>query len=308
MINGTFDWVYEEELGLRKGFRWSPDSKSIAYWQIDDAGVRDMVMVDNLSGLYPKLTTFAYPKVGQQNPICRVGVHQLESGKVRWIDTGADQRDHYLARMDWARRSDQLLIQRFNRKQNTNQVMLADAKTGRTQVSFVERDDAWVNANKELFWIGSKQFTWISERWLATRLPRSTGRQGLKQITVGNSMSSGCCTRPSATSCSSTIPRPVTSIRGLDGKGLKRITPSDAGRDGRLLHRAREAPRSVIRPSIRRRSSGLSACRIQGRLHAREQRPLRKKPKAIEWSPTEFSYIDIGKGTPMHFARRASGF
>ena len=308
VINGTFDWVYEEELGLRKGFRWSPDSKSIAYWQIDDAGVRDMVMVDNLSGLYPKLTTFAYPKVGQQNPICRVGVHQLESGKVRWIDTGADQRDHYLARMDWARRSDQLLIQRFNRKQNTNQVMLADAKTGRTQVSFVERDDAWVNANKELFWIGSKQFTWISERdgWRHVYLARPEGN-GLKQITRGKFdvirlLHAGRSGLYFIASPDDPSTRYLYHV-GLDGKGLKRITPSDApagtydysiapnGKHATVSYSTLDSP-----PIIRLVS--LPDHKVVRTLENNDA--LRKKLKAIERSPTEFSYIDIGKGTPMH--------
>ena len=61
IINGTSDWVYEEELGVRDGFRWSPDSKSIAYWQFDERSVRKHTMIDNVSGLYPKVTVFAYP-------------------------------------------------------------------------------------------------------------------------------------------------------------------------------------------------------------------------------------------------------
>lgn len=310
VINGTADWVYEEELSLRKGFRWSPDSKSIAYWQLDDTGVLDMVMVDNLSGLYPKLTRFAYPKVGQQNPICRIGVHNLETGKTRWMDTGQDQRDHYLARMDWAKRPDQLLIQRFNRRQNTNHVMLADAKTGKAQVIMTESDKAWVDAHNELFWIGGKRFTWISERdgWRHLYLVPRNGKSA-KQITKGdfdvirllhvdrssdNVYFVASPDDPSA--------RYLYRV-GLDGKGLKRVTPKAApagtydysiapsGKHATVSYSTIDSP-----PLIQLIS--LPNHKVVRTLETNEA--LRKKLKSIDRSPTEFAYIDTGSGAPMH--------
>ena len=101
IINGTFDWVYEEELSLRDGFAWSPDGTAIAYWQLDTTGVPEFTLVNNTDGLYPKLTTFAYPKVGQQNSACRVGVVPATGGETRWLDVPGDPRDHYIARLAW---------------------------------------------------------------------------------------------------------------------------------------------------------------------------------------------------------------
>ncbi len=165
IINGTFDWVYEEELGLRNGFRWSPDGKHIAYWQLDTTGVREVTLVDNLAGLYPRVQRIKYPKVGQQNSAARVGVVNIATGKTRWMDVPGDPRNHYLARMEWAKNSNELLVQQLNRLQNTNRVMLTKVATGQVTKLFSERDDAWVDVQDELKWFNDgKRFTWISER------------------------------------------------------------------------------------------------------------------------------------------------
>ena len=131
LINGTFDWVYEEELSLRDGFRWSPDGRSIAYWQLDTSGVPEFPLVNNTDSLYPQVKTFAYPKVGQTNSACRVGVVRLDGGETRWLDVPGDPRNHYIARMEWLN-SDELVLQQLNRRQNTNRVMLAGAPTARS--------------------------------------------------------------------------------------------------------------------------------------------------------------------------------
>lgn len=163
-INGTFDWVYEEEFSLRDGFRWSPDGASIAYWQTDASGVKDYYLVNTTDGLYPKLTPIRYPKVGQANPSVRVGVVPSTGGETRWMAVPGDPRNHYIVRMGWAGPSD-LVLQRLNRLQNTDEVMLADAKTGEVRVALTERDAAWVDVVDDLHWLGDgRRFTWISER------------------------------------------------------------------------------------------------------------------------------------------------
>lgn len=138
IINGTFDWVYEEEFRLRKGFRWSPDSKSIAFWQMDQSGVRVVNLINNTDHLYPQLIPIPYPKAGEQNPGCRIGVVKIEgevgetdsdgddiekyrrskdaSGagtpKINWIHVPGDPRHHYIASLDWIPGSDELVFQR----------------------------------------------------------------------------------------------------------------------------------------------------------------------------------------------------
>ena len=136
MINGTFDWVYEEELGLRNGFRWSPDSNSVAYWQIDTEGVKDFLITSSSDGPYPKLITFGYPKTGEKNPSAKIGVVSAKGGDTTFLQIPGDSRDHYLAKMDWV--DDSVVLQQFNRLQNKNTVMIADPKTGKCNNILVE--------------------------------------------------------------------------------------------------------------------------------------------------------------------------
>ena len=149
-INGTFDWVYEEEFSLRDGFRWSPDGESIAYWQMGTSGMKDFQIVNTTDTLYPKLTPIRYPKVGQANPACRVGVVPSRGGETRWMDVPGDPRDHYIARMDWAGASE-LVLQHLNRLQNTDAVMLADAADGQESAHTYLTEDrhaAWVRRGR----------------------------------------------------------------------------------------------------------------------------------------------------------------
>src|SRR6185437_10119596 len=145
IVNGTFDWVYEEELFCRDGFRWSPDSKQIAYWQLNSEGVKEMKLINNTAELYPKVTSFPYPKAGETNSAARVGVISAEGGPTRWFDIAGDPRNNYLPRMEWAGNSNEVIIQQLNRLQNTNVVMLGDARTGKVNPVLVEKDDTWVD-------------------------------------------------------------------------------------------------------------------------------------------------------------------
>ena len=200
-VNGTFDWVYEEELFCRDGFRWSPDGKQIAYWQLDASGVKEFKMINNTDGLYPKIITFPYPKAGEMNSAARVGVVSTTGGKTQWLEVPGDARNNYLPRMEWAANSDEVLIQQLNRLQNTNIVMLGDVRTGKVRTVLTEKDDAWVDvswgaidwdrrglARGDVEWIdGGKRFLWVSERdgW---RHVYSISRDGsdVKCITPGN--------------------------------------------------------------------------------------------------------------------------
>lgn len=201
IVNGTFDWVYEEELFCRDGFRWSPDSKQIAYWQLNSEGVKEMSLINNTAALYPEVTTFPYPKAGETNSAARVGVVDANGGSTRWIEIPGDARNNYLPRMEWAASSNELVIQQLNRRQDTNIVMLADARTGKAHAVLTEKDDAWVDiawgdidwdktgiARGDVEWVNDgKRFLWASERdgW---RHLYSVARDGseVKLITPGN--------------------------------------------------------------------------------------------------------------------------
>jgi dipeptidyl-peptidase 4 len=185
IINGTFDWVYEEEFGLRDGFRWSPDGSKLAYWQLDAAGVRSFLLLNNTDSLYSFVTPIQYPKAGETNSAARVGVVAASGGPTRWFRLSDDERNHYPARMDWAESSDELVIQHLNRLQNTNTLLMADVRTMQTRPLVVERDSAWTDTVDDLVWFdGGRRFTWVSDRdgWNRVYVVGRDG-SGLRAIT-----------------------------------------------------------------------------------------------------------------------------
>ena len=167
LINGTFDWVYEEELMnyYADGWRWSPDGRSIAYWQLNADRVKDFTLINNTDSLYSRVIPVQYPKAGETNSAARVGIVSTAGGPTRWLEIDGDPREHYIARMDWAASSEEVVLQRLNRLQNTNDVMLGDARTGKIRSVLTERDSTWVDLTDDLVWLnGGKSFTWASER------------------------------------------------------------------------------------------------------------------------------------------------
>jgi dipeptidyl-peptidase-4 len=172
LISGTFDWVYEEEFNCRDGFRWSPDSKSIAFWEIDANTIRDFYMINTTDSIYAYTVPVEYPKVGETPSACRVGVINVADGKTTWMKVPGDSKQHYIPRMDWAENSNELILQQLNRKQNHSKLFYANAKTGEAKAFYEEKDNAWVDVRTS--WVGSeggwrwlagnKEFLWISEK------------------------------------------------------------------------------------------------------------------------------------------------
>jgi dipeptidyl-peptidase 4 len=167
LINGTFDWVYEEELMnyYADGWRWSPDGRSIAYWQLNADSVKDFNLINYSDSLYSRVIPIQYPKAGESNSAARVGVVPASGGPTRWLEIPGDPRNHYIARMDWAANSDEIVLQRLNRLQNTDEVMLGDGRTGKVRTILTERDSTWVDVVDDFAWLDNgKRFTWVSER------------------------------------------------------------------------------------------------------------------------------------------------
>jgi dipeptidyl-peptidase-4 len=166
LINGTTDWVTEEELSLRDAFRWSPDSQSIAYWQFDTTGVGQYSLIDDTKEEYPVVTTYGYPQPGTPNSGVKIGVVPVKGGPTKWMALPGDPRQHYVPRMEWLKNSNQqLVIEYLNRLQNLNQVMLADVQTGAVRALFEDKDAAWVDYVRSLDWVqNGKGLLWLSER------------------------------------------------------------------------------------------------------------------------------------------------
>ena len=221
IINGTADWVYEEEFGVRDGFRWSPDGKSIAYWQFDSSGVGIFSLINNTDSLYPVITKIPYPKAGTTNSSARVGVVSAEGGPTTWIKTEGEPRNTYLARIGWID-AGTVAIQQLNRLQNRNDFLSADVKSGDVKRIFRDQSKQWVDVNEEVPWIdGGRTFLWQSEKngWNQVyRVPREGGDGQLITKFDGD----------------------VTDIAGFDEKGgwmYFRASPDNAGQ--RYLYRAK---------------------------------------------------------------------
>lgn len=194
LLNGWFDYVYSEELFLTNGLRWSPDSKKIAYWQMDLSKVGTFHMINNTDSIYPKLIPFAFSKPGEANAEAKIGVVAVGGGKTQWIQRPEDPQDLYLTQMDWCPDGSRLLLQQMNRKQNESKLFVCHPETGDKQLIYTDRDDAWIDV--KLFWMrgggnydwvnNGKSFLWASEKsgWRKLYLVDLAGKELL--ITKGD--------------------------------------------------------------------------------------------------------------------------
>jgi dipeptidyl-peptidase 4 len=176
LINGTFDWAYEEEFACRDGFQWSPDSKHISFWSIDANQIRDFYMINNTDSVYSQVIPVEYPTIGQTPSPAKIGVVDITSEKTNWLRFPGDPRQHYLPRMEWLTASE-LFVQQLNRKQNESKIFSCNPETGESKVVFSEHDDAWIDIytpwenvyglefrHKLTFINGGKEFLWLSEK------------------------------------------------------------------------------------------------------------------------------------------------
>ncbi len=187
IINGTFDWVYEEELDDRDGFRWSPDGKNIAYWQSDTKGVGTFYMINNVDSNYSVPIPLPYPKVGTSNSAVKVGVVSASGGSTKWFKVPGDPRNNYIARMDYIPESEELMIQQLNRLQNTNTVWVGNTKTMALRNILTDKDEAFLDVHDNIVWLDQhKSFTWTSEKdgWLHLYKVSRDGKQ-MQLITRG---------------------------------------------------------------------------------------------------------------------------
>lgn len=170
LINGTFDWVYEEEFFCYDGFRWAPDSKGIAYWQFDASQTRDFFMINNTDSIYAFNVPVEYPKVGEPPSPYKIGVVDIKSGKTKWMQVPGDPRQTYVPRMEWTPDGKHVMIHQLSRKQNETNLMLCDPQTGATQTMYSEKDPAYIEIQengKSGYWDwidGGKAFLWTTEK------------------------------------------------------------------------------------------------------------------------------------------------
>ncbi len=304
VINGGFDWVYEEEFYLRDGFRFSPDGTQVAYWQLNTSGVSEFPLVNETDSLYPAIRMIKYPKAGELNSAWRIGIVPAAGGQTQWLSLG-QSRDNYVASMTW---DGPLVVQKLNRLQN--QLELVEASIlGNARTITAERDPAWVDVVEKVLWFKNhEELIWTSEADGWRRLHRVKVGNGARQpITpagvdviepVHLDESSGVVYYTAS-------PQNATQAylykATLDGKKSERVTPSDqpgthhyqVSPDGRFaihtVSRLDTPPTTdlIALPSHRR-------VRILA-----ESQELQKKLAALKPWKTEFFQVDIGDGVKL---------
>lgn len=195
LINGTFDWAYEEEFDCRDGFRWSPDSKLIAYWQIDARKIKNYLMLNTTDSIYPFTIPVEYPVAGEDPSSCKIGVVNIGDAKTTWIDVPGDNVQHYIPRMEWTTNSNEVILEQLNRAQNESKIFVGNVSNGATHVIHSETDKAWIdgkarwNEGNPVGWDwlkNGKEFIWVSEKdgWRHIYRISEDGQE--KLITKGN--------------------------------------------------------------------------------------------------------------------------
>ena len=199
LINGTFDWVYEEEFACRDGFQWSPDSHRLSYWNIDANKIRDFYLINNTDSVYSRIIPVEYPVIGQPPSPARIGVVGIDDGETTWMNIPGDAQHHYLPRMEWNSPTE-LFVQQLNRKQNESKIFSCNPANGQAQQIYSEKDEAWIEIyspwmdvyaldfRHHFRWLNNaREFLWISEKGGWRQLYRIS-KDGKKEtlITKGN--------------------------------------------------------------------------------------------------------------------------
>ena len=162
ILNGHLGWVYEEEFGSYDGYRWSPDSKNIAYWEENQSKVPIFSMFDEIS-LYPKIKEIRYPKAGEANPTMSIFVINIKKGKRKKMDIG-DNSDIYYPWIKWTNK-DLLKVMRMNRLQNHWDFLNIKIKNGKSNLGLSESDTSgWVQLHRNYNFLNDGRIVWMSER------------------------------------------------------------------------------------------------------------------------------------------------
>jgi len=306
IINGTFDWVYEEELDCRDGFRWSPDGKTIAYWQSDTKNIGTFYLIDNVSDIYSKPIPLPYPKVGTKLSAVKIGVIPAAGGKTKWFDMPGDPTNNYIARMDFIPNSNELMIQQLNRLQNTNKVWIGDAAKLTLNNILTETDTAFLDIHDNIRWLdGEKYFTWTSERdgWMHLYRVSRDGKE-IKPITKGDfDVVNINCIDPAGgyvyyiASPDSFLERYLYRSR-LDGTGkAERVTPANTPghHSYQMSADAKWAIHTYNNSTTPNRISLVYVPDHKDTKLMEDNRELKAKYDALGLKPKEFFKVDIGE-------------
>lgn len=154
IINGTADWVYEEEFAFTKAFFWSPESNYIAYYKFDESKVREYSL-KNYGNLYPRIDSYKYPKAGEDNSVIKILTYNMKSKRTKEMNIGAET-DIYIPRIQWTYEDDKLAILWMNRLQNELKILLANASNGQTKKIYRETNKCYIEITDNLRFLAKR--------------------------------------------------------------------------------------------------------------------------------------------------------
>jgi dipeptidyl-peptidase-4 len=165
VINGAFDWVYEEEFLKPIGWQWSPDSRRVAFWRLDQSHVPMFPLVRyTKDNAHAGVAWMRYPKAGDPNSTVKIGVVDVRTRSLSWANLGPDT-DIYIPRILWTRDPEVLSIRRLNRQQDTLDLLFFNVVDSSVSTVLRETDSAWIDIDDNLFFLqNSRQFLWTSCR------------------------------------------------------------------------------------------------------------------------------------------------
>ena len=161
IINGTTDWVYEEEFGFVRAFEWSNDSKFIAFLRFNESKVREFSMGVTGDGLYPSQHVFKYPKAGEDNAKVSLHMYSLTTKNTKKINLGVYE---YIPRIKWSTKEGVLIATTLNRHQNDLKLHKVNAVRSSAMLLFNEKDAAYVSVKDDLTFLDDNSFIWTSEK------------------------------------------------------------------------------------------------------------------------------------------------
>jgi len=186
ILNGEFDWVYEEEFGLADAWMWSPDSRKIAFWKFDQTRVKEFNLIDETQ-LYNTVSKLKYPKVGEQNAIVKIAVADLSADTIKEIDLGQNE-DIYIPRIFWTNSSSKLAIVRLNREQNFLEMLIASTSSGKSNIIIRDTDPCWIDVQHDISFLKTRDEIIFSSEKSGYRHAYIYDYEGnlLKQLTKGD--------------------------------------------------------------------------------------------------------------------------
>ena len=164
IINGITDWVYEEEWDFVRAYDWNADGTKIAFLRFDETDVPEFSMDIYGESLYPTQQVFKYPKAGEANALVSLHIYNLETDKIKKVDTNKSYNDFYIPRISWTNNSDILSAQYVNRQQNELDLWLIDTKNNSSNLVLEARDNAYVEVTDHLTFLKDNSFIWSSEK------------------------------------------------------------------------------------------------------------------------------------------------